>query len=690
MAKTDEKNETKNGNSDSKTLKYTSCVAKYLDMFYKELDKAKGQLIFRGQANSEWELASSAARRLNDFKLEGNENATSQSDFISYHVNMIANARSYGYGELTANSKLSDLEILAEIQHYGGSTCLVDFSTNFLIALWMATEKNVTSSPNFENCNKENCEIDKSQDKKIVKVKKIKDKTRLEYQKEDKYKFQIVYNNEENDGKIFWIDLGDENNLQNIVYYNQPKEGDTIQKLLAKNQWNFELSQHKMEPCFWLWNPTKLNERIIRQDSVFIFGLAAFPTVAQNAESKTTIDNKNARIAYHEITIDNEDKEVVRNELETLFGISAETVFYDLNGFAYDANHSSKPISKKIMPQANCLLMAREYIKKEQFSQAIKSLNKALSCKQKKHDIENNEEKNETDKCSRGLGGICENDCLGELYFWKGVALEGRKSEDEALLNYHYSIDSFNQPEFAYFDKKYSILCEAYRNITDILYDKKDYNGAEQIQNQLYKHYSINKDFFKEENPNYLNGAEAVLSLFELRIMQFKNRNGINHELESIQINDKGTNLIDIANTDLRNKTNSAIVYKALDTLDMLISEQEDITDTNVKTFYSEIDDILNGIYNEIEENKKRKERGEKLEITLISYFWWEFKDIITWIEDIRDHTEEKDDAKKIFIKNNAAKLILIAQKARDAQANRLLNKIFEVSKATSMDKNEK
>ena len=135
---------------------YSSRVAYYLDKFKEKQKNQDGQilnsrLIFRGHANVAWNVVSSAGRRLHeenqkvkieskDRKEEKKKIEVKQSDYIRYHVNLIANARKYGYGGLSANSNLNDLEMLAEIQHYGGATCLTDFSTNFLTALWFASE----------------------------------------------------------------------------------------------------------------------------------------------------------------------------------------------------------------------------------------------------------------------------------------------------------------------------------------------------------------------------------------------------------------------------------------------------------------------------------------------------------------------------------------------------------------------
>jgi hypothetical protein len=58
--------------------------------------------------------------------------------FQDYHETLINDAKSYHYHK----EKLSDLELLLELQHYGAATGLVDFSRDFLIALWFAAHDN--------------------------------------------------------------------------------------------------------------------------------------------------------------------------------------------------------------------------------------------------------------------------------------------------------------------------------------------------------------------------------------------------------------------------------------------------------------------------------------------------------------------------------------------------------------------
>jgi hypothetical protein len=47
---------------------------------------------------------------------------------------LINDAKSYHYHK----EELSNLELLLELQHYGAATGLIDFSRDFLVALWFA------------------------------------------------------------------------------------------------------------------------------------------------------------------------------------------------------------------------------------------------------------------------------------------------------------------------------------------------------------------------------------------------------------------------------------------------------------------------------------------------------------------------------------------------------------------------
>jgi len=510
----------------------------------------------------------------------------------------------------------------------------VDFSTNFLIALWMASGKESKKEP-------------KLADGKLV--------------KDNKGNIEYVYT--PINGKIFWIDLGEDENMQNIVYYNQVKEKDNIRNILTKVNWNFELPHHKLEPCFWLWNPTRLNERIIMQNSVFLFGLAAFPDVAKNsAIEDLQYKKKNVRIMFNEIEVLEDDKKDIRNELENLFGISAETIYYDLQGYAYEANHYSKPISRKIISKSDCLLIAKENIKKENYSQAIKNLSQAISCKSR----------DPKENCLKGCDP-CKNNNLGILYFWKGIALKGYKQLDEALLNYQLSIRLLSK--MSYDEKNYSILCEAYRKASIILYQKKDYIATEKLMVQLYSTFSKHSSRLTINSPNYQNGADSIMTLYELMLIQLK-------EDDFITINEQKLKIREIAEELVKDVTDNSIILRTfLDRMYYFIYnyKEKDIIEADLDSVFDQIKNQLDQIFKVIDDNKEKENKS----ICMINYFYWEYNDFIKWIESIRDRSAKSKNDKEIFITNNANQLIFLAQKASDAQ-NEISNKIFEESRTAA------
>ena len=108
-----------------------SVVAKYLN----KLPSGRIGFIYRGQSNADWGLSSTYYRRFNFDKNSNDNNNPTQKQFQDYHKDLISDAKSYHYHK----KELNDLELLLELQHYGAATGLVDFSRDFLIALWFAS-----------------------------------------------------------------------------------------------------------------------------------------------------------------------------------------------------------------------------------------------------------------------------------------------------------------------------------------------------------------------------------------------------------------------------------------------------------------------------------------------------------------------------------------------------------------------
>ena len=104
-------------------------IEKYLGEIW-ELTSIPGMYAFRGQENSDWELVSSAVRRLNH-----GGSQPRLKNYIDYHRNLLERARRDGFGE-ERGKDVTDLQLLAKLQHFGAATGLLDW--NPLVALWFA------------------------------------------------------------------------------------------------------------------------------------------------------------------------------------------------------------------------------------------------------------------------------------------------------------------------------------------------------------------------------------------------------------------------------------------------------------------------------------------------------------------------------------------------------------------------
>jgi len=108
-------------------------VAEYLKAI-EELAKYKyGKFAFRGQGEKSYDIFSSAARRLKITDSDPDEIVR----FKKYHENLISNAKLKGYHR-TGIMPLQELELLAELQHNGAATGLIDFTYSSLVALYFA------------------------------------------------------------------------------------------------------------------------------------------------------------------------------------------------------------------------------------------------------------------------------------------------------------------------------------------------------------------------------------------------------------------------------------------------------------------------------------------------------------------------------------------------------------------------
>lgn len=98
--------------------------------------------LFRGLSNERYLIEASAWRRL-----PSEYNRSSYEEFLEINKFLIKEARLQGHDHKNGR-ELKDLEILAELQHLGAATCLIDFTYSAQIALWFACQSDLKKTPN--------------------------------------------------------------------------------------------------------------------------------------------------------------------------------------------------------------------------------------------------------------------------------------------------------------------------------------------------------------------------------------------------------------------------------------------------------------------------------------------------------------------------------------------------------------
>lgn len=205
-------------------------------------------LLFRGQADESWEITSTLFRQLvNDGMLTDKE---VNPKLIDEEIEQIIDACKLRESSYPAIQGISDLELLAEIQHMGGKSPLIDFTLNALTALYFA------------------CSGEPEQD--------------------------------------------------GVVYAMYPFNHENIQKLpiTVKESWE-AVSSGAYHHLFY-WQPARINHRIIKQDSMFVFS-------SSGKISKLDTEFK--------VVIKAKDKNSILEKLKKIANLDFDSVYPDFLGY---------------------------------------------------------------------------------------------------------------------------------------------------------------------------------------------------------------------------------------------------------------------------------------------------------------------------------------------------------------------
>ncbi len=116
----------------------TSTVAEFHERLRQLSSEGETRFLYRGQSDADWPVNCSAARRLTAHTPSPLENPLIRSLLIGYLEELIGRAKMRGFLPDASPEMPSDLELMAQLQHQGAATGLMDFTRQPLVALWFA------------------------------------------------------------------------------------------------------------------------------------------------------------------------------------------------------------------------------------------------------------------------------------------------------------------------------------------------------------------------------------------------------------------------------------------------------------------------------------------------------------------------------------------------------------------------
>ncbi len=217
--------------------------------------------------------------------------------FLQINEDLIDEAKLRGYNERDGRP-LEDLEILVELQHYGAATCLIDFSYSAQVALWFACKPDSKTSQDSEN---------------------------------------------PPNGKVFAV-------------YHRSSDFEEIKSKSLSGEISTFLQDGESSRLYH-WQPRQQNNRIIAQQSIFLFGRYEFDP-------------------YNECVIEGSSKKKILTELQQVSGITEAMLFPDFDGFA---RLRGADIRYTQLMDYEHRELADEQFQKRNYSEAINHYDRAIA-----------------------------------------------------------------------------------------------------------------------------------------------------------------------------------------------------------------------------------------------------------------------------------------------------------------------
>ena len=468
----------------------------------KEVNELKNP-IYRGHSSTSYKLNSSAYRRM---EKKYADKIKIRKNLSSYHEQLIEEFKSNKYHQ-NEIGELTDLEILAKLQHYGAATCFLDFSRNIAVALWFA------------------CSSKEDRDGRLYILKDIQDIINYKIVNSEQLKYPI----------------------------------DEFYKDIIKEKEN-ELVKH-----FMLWEPPYLSERILQQDSIFLF-----------SKKEDELDNDEF---LFKIDINKKLKKEILEILNNLFNINKKTIYKDFHGFAL--SHAQNELIDFIDDGEKYFDMANQYFQNDNFEKAEEYYKKA--------------ENDLIDKEMQVSLYISLATIKKQLPNYKNLQ-EALKYQKKAILIIKEVLDE-KDPKLA---TSYNNLSSIYRNLGG------EINLQEALKYQK-KAMEIREDVLNEKDPSLATGYENLSSIYKNLGGETNLQEALGYQKKAVEINEEvldekdpslaiSYNNLSLIYQDIGGKTN---LQEALGYQKKALEINEEVLDTkhpNLATSYNNLSSIYQDI----------------------------------------------------------------------------------------------
>ncbi|MDE0086835.1 MAG: tetratricopeptide repeat protein, partial [Candidatus Poribacteria bacterium] len=324
----------KTGVVENPQLRYWSIPIRKLEDFINWAKQfQEGNFVFRGVPNAAFKIQASASLRphvIEQMYIEKqhDEEKRNYNKYLYINKELITKSKQRGYNKKDGK-EFNILDILAELQHYGAATCLIDFTCSAQIALWFACQPYQKSK-------------DEHQEKKDKK-------------KETEDSIKHV------NGKVYAV--------KHVPPRSSglPKCIEITPEFLEKDaekkkNISYFLKEEKDAPLYY-YQPKYQNHRIIAQQSVFLFGQYKFK-------------------ADNECVIAADCKEKILNELHKSSGLTEDKLFPDFEGFATWVHSKDSPYTEptpSALKARSRTVFDKSHATEIEFEEVIGDLSRAIN-----------------------------------------------------------------------------------------------------------------------------------------------------------------------------------------------------------------------------------------------------------------------------------------------------------------------